>query len=134
MVSQNSQHSTSSTQLRQQIRARLDESGCFLAPAQIFLEQWHRHEIACQHHQVRIQSIDNVDRFANRDYRKMFVVMEIAHLRDPDSIPGFGQTREGNFNPHQPWVIGFKNCTLSRYGQSASRERGFKKVSSIKEL
>ena len=64
----------------------------------------------------------------------MFVVMEIAHLRDPDSIPGFGQTREGNFNPHQPWVIGFKNCTLSRYGQSASRERGFKEVSSIKEL
>ena len=64
----------------------------------------------------------------------MFVVMKIAHLRDPDSIPGFGQARERNFNPHQLWVIGFKNCTLSRYGQSASRERGFKEVSSIKEL
>src|SRR6266566_3635002 len=123
-----------STQWRQQIRTRLDEPGSSFAPAQIFLERWQRHEIAGQHHQVSTQSIDNVDRFANRDYRKMFVVMEIAHLRDPDSIPGFGQTREGNFNPHQPWVIGFKNCTLGSYGQSASREGGFKEVSSIKEL
>jgi len=71
---------------------------------------------------LRIETTENVRRNG------------IAHLRDPDSIPGFGQTREGNFNPHQPWVIGFKNCTLSRYGQSASRERGFKEVSSIKEL
>ena len=77
---------------------------------------------------------ENVDRFANRDYRKMFVVMEIAHLRDPDSVPGFRQTREGNFNPHQPWMIGFKNRTLGRYGQSASRKCGFKEVPSIKEL
>jgi len=60
--------------------------------------------------------------------------MEIAHLRDPDSIPGFGQARERNFNPHQLWVIRFNNRTLGRYSQSASRERGFKEVSSIKEL
>src|SRR5436305_15249983 len=134
MIPQNSQHSTSSVHLRQQIRARLDESGSSLAPAQIFLEQWDRHEIACQHYYVSTQSIDNVDRFANRDYRKMFVVMKIAHLRDPDSIPGVRQTREGDFNPHQLWVIRFKNCTLGSYGQSASREGGFKEVSSIKEL
>src|SRR5438132_7979428 len=95
MIPQNSQHSTSSVHLRQQIRARLDESGSSLPPAQIFLEQWYCHEIAGHHHQVRIQSIDNVDRFANRDYRKMFVVMEIAHLRDSDSIPGVRANARG---------------------------------------
>src|SRR5437016_11295996 len=117
MVPQNSQHSSPSMQLGQQIRARLDE-----------------YEIACQHHQVRIQSIDNVDRFANRDYRKMFVVMKIAHLRDPDSVPGFGQSRERNFDLHELWMIRLKNRTLGRYGQSASRKCGFKEVPSIKEL
>src|SRR5947207_13792663 len=119
MIPQNSQHSTSSVHLRQQIRARLDESGSSLAPAQIFLEQWDRHEIACQHYYVSTQSIDNVDRFANRDYRKMFVVMEIAHLRDSDSIPGFGQSRERNFDLHQLRIIRLNNRAVNSQAQSA---------------
>src|SRR5438309_2300442 len=119
MVPQNSQHSTSSMYLRQQIRARLDESGSSLPPAQIFLEQWDRHEIAGQRNEVGFHSIDNVDRFANRHYRKMFVVMEIAHLRDSDSIPLFGQARERNFDLHQLRIIRLNNRAVNSQAQSA---------------
>src|SRR5207302_214241 len=119
MVPENSQHSTSSTHLRQQIRTRLDESGSSFASSHIFLEHWYRHEIAGQRDEVGFQSIDNVDRFANRHYRKMFVVMEIAHLRDPDSIPGFGQARERNFNPHQLRIIRLNNRAVNSQAQSA---------------
>src|SRR2546425_12394207 len=49
----------------------------------------------------------------------MFVVMEIAHLRDPDSIPGFGQARERNLNPSELRISRLNNRAVNSQPQSA---------------
>src|SRR5205807_2356302 len=108
------QHRAAGTHLRQQSGARLDKSCSFFTAAEIVLEQWQCHEIAGQRDEVGFHSIDNVDRFANRNYRKTFVIMEIAHLRDPDSIPGFGQSRERNFDLHQLRIARSKSAFMKR--------------------
>jgi hypothetical protein len=47
-------------------------------------------KISGQHHQVRPQTVDHGDGFADWDHGKIRVVVKVAELGDAETVPGGG--------------------------------------------
>ena len=90
------------------------------------------HKISGQHHQVRPQSVDHGDGFADRHHGKISVVVEVAELHDAQTIPDGGQALERNFDLHQFRIVGFENGGVGSDRQGAGRGRCQKFPSSKK--
>src|SRR5690349_3101027 len=92
-------------QLRQQVAARHHVLVNFLLDRSIRLNKWHADEIAGQHNEVRFQAVHYVDTNSIWLDREVWVVMEVAKLRDGETVESRRQAAERNFETDQVWAV-----------------------------
>jgi len=71
--------------------------------------------------QIGLEPVDNINCFAQGDDGKIVIVMNIAQLRDPESVPGFGQTWQADFDRHQLGPIGLEDEAIAHDAQGTDR-------------
>ena len=89
----NSQHAEACAKLGQHLGTRFDGLGLEKA---LFSKPPARrgNKISSHYDYIRVESIDDINRFPQRHDGKVIVVMKIAKLRYPKSIERIGQTRQ----------------------------------------
>jgi len=128
MVSQDRDNSGMGAQLGEQLGAGLDRfrgsPGSPPGVAAAGIAQGRSDKVAGEHNPIRLHAVDDRDGFAQGHNRKMVIIMKIAQLRDPETIPRFRQAGQRDFDRDQLRLVGFKDHAVAHRDRSAEGSPG----------